>query len=145
MAKTIMDKKLVYKKEAYDIIGACFEVYNEKGSGLDEPMYQECLELEFSDRKLPCDPQFHVPAFYKGRRLKRTLIPDFLCYEKIILEIKAAKNICDEHRVQLYNYLKATGMKLGLLVNFGHYPGLEWERVVLDPGSRDDFPIELHT
>lgn len=139
-----MAGKLLFKNEAYQIMGACFEVYKEKGSGLDEPMYQECLEFEFSDRKMPCDSQFHVPAFYKGRRLKRTLIPDFLCYEKIILEIKAVKNLCDEHRAQVHNYLRATGLKLGLLVNFGHYPQVEWERIVLDSDSTDTSKMDLH-
>ena len=139
-----MSAKLLYKKEAYQIVGACFEVYNEKGSGLDEPMYQECLELEFSDRKMDCQPQSRIPAYYKGRKLKRELIPDLFCYQKIILEIKAAKKLCDEHRAQVHNYLKASGLKLGLLVNFGHYPGLEWERIVCNPDAVDDAKIDLH-
>ena len=122
--------ELIYKEEAYAVIGACFEVYNEKGSGFLEPVYQECLELEFGLRGLPCIPQVELQLTYKGRVLKKTYQPDFVCFEKILLEIKALSKLADEHRAQVHNYLKATGLRLGLLVNFGSKGELEYERIV---------------
>ncbi len=92
-------------------------------------MYQECLEIEFKLQNILCVPQQSLTLEYKGYRLKHVYEPDFICYEKIILEIKAVSRLTDEHRAQVINYLNATGFKLGLLVNFGHYPKLEWERL----------------
>ncbi len=111
-------------------MGACFEVYNDKGCGFLEPVYQECLEIEFGLRGLPCVPQAELQLTYKGRVLKKTYQPDFICFGKIILEIKAVSKLADEHRAQIYNYLKATGHRLGLLVNFGSKGKLEYERIV---------------
>ena len=121
---------ILYKDESYRIMGACFEVYNEKGSGFVEPVYQECLEIELGLQGTPSQPQQQLELRYKGRLLKQKYIPDFLCYDKIVLEIKAVSALTDEHRAQVHNYLKATGYRLGLLVNFGHYPKLEYERIV---------------
>ena len=123
--------ELLYKDESYAVIGACFEVYKEKGNGFVEPVYQECLELELAAHKIPFTAQGALRLTYKGTELKQRYIPDFLCYEKIILEIKAVKQLTDEHRAQVLNYLKATGLRLGLLVNFGHYPKVEYERIIL--------------
>ena len=113
-------------------MGACFEVYKEKGNGFLEAVYQECLVIELAESSIPFIEQARLPLTYKGRPLKQGYKPDFMCYEKIILEIKAVKNLTDEHRAQIINYLKATGLKLGLLVNFGQYPRLEYERFVND-------------
>ncbi len=121
---------IVYKDESYKITGACFEVYNEKGCGFVEPVYQECLALELGFQGIPFKEQLQLVLNYKSHRLKQTYKPDFICYEKIILEIKAVSALADQHRAQIHNYLKATGYKLGLLVNFAHYPKLEWERIV---------------
>jgi GxxExxY protein len=123
--------ELLYKDESYKIIGACFEVYTEKGNGFVEPVYQECLELEFSLQEIPCSAQATLRLSYKGRELKQRYVPDFMCYEKIIVELKAVTQLTDEHRAQVLNYLKATSYRLGLLVNFGHYPKLEYERIIL--------------
>jgi GxxExxY protein len=123
--------ELLYKDESFSIIGACFEVYKEKGNGFVEPVYQECLELELTAQKIPFTAQGALRLTYKGTELKQRYIPDFLCYDKIILEIKAVKQLTDEHRAQVLNYLKATGLRLGLLVNFGHYPKVEYERIIL--------------
>lgn len=112
-------------------MGACFEVYKEMGCGFLESVYQECLEIEFNNKGLPVKSQKLVSLKYKGQKLKHTFVPDFLCYEKIIVEIKAVSKIVDEHRLQMLNYLNATGYKLGLLVNFGHHPKIEYERFVL--------------
>jgi GxxExxY protein len=125
--------EIICREESYAIIGACFEVYKAMGPGflVLEPVYQECLEIEFGDRSLPFVPQAALALSYKGRPLKSRYTPDFVCHEKIILEIKAVSALTDEHRAQLINYLKATGYRLGLLVNFCHHPKLEWERFVL--------------
>lgn len=125
-----MSAEILNKDEAYRIVGACFEVYNEMGCGFVEPVYQECLEMEFMSRSLPFHPQRELGLIYKGRTLEQKYKPDFICFEKIIVEIKAVRELCDEHRAQVHNYLKATGYKLGLLVNFGHYPKVENERIV---------------
>jgi GxxExxY protein len=121
---------IVYKDESYAIMGACFEVYKEKGCGFVEPVYQECLEIEFEIQELPFKPQQELVLTYKNRQLKQKYVPDFLCHDKIILEIKAVEKLIDKHRAQVHNYLKATGYKLGLLVNFGDYPKVEYERIV---------------
>jgi GxxExxY protein len=123
--------ELLYKDESYAIIGACFEVYKEKGNGFVEPVYQECLELELLAQKIPFSAQSALRLTYKGIELKQRYIPDFICYDKIIVEIKAVKQLTDEHRAQVLNYLKATGLRLGLLANFGHYPKLDYERIIL--------------
>jgi len=121
---------ILYGDESYAIVGACFEVYKEKGCGFVEPVYQECLAIELDLRSIPFQAQRELRLSYKGRPLLQFYKPDFVCYEKIILEIKAVSKLADEHRAQLHNYLKATGMRLGLLINFGHFPQLELERIV---------------
>ena len=128
-------QQIVFKEESYRILGACFEVYKEKGNGFLEAVYQECLRLEFGDRGIPFTEKPRIALQYKERVLKHGYEPDFLCFGKIILEIKAVRNLTDEHRAQAINYLKATGMELALLVNFGHYPGIEHERFVNQPFS----------
>ena len=122
---------IVYKLESFEIMGACFEVYKEKGSGFVESVYQECLEMELSDRKIPFKAQVELALTYKGRPLKSKFKPDFICYGKIVVELKAVSVLTDEHRAQIQNYLRATKMKLGLPVNFRHYPRLEYERIVV--------------
>jgi GxxExxY protein len=122
--------ELIYKDEAYKIIGACFEVYNDKGSGFVEPVYQECLEIELGIQQIPFVSQAELSLFYKDRPLRQKYKPDFICFGKIIFELKAVSSILDEHRAQVHNYLKATGYKLGLLVNFSSFPDLYFERIV---------------
>ena len=122
---------IIYREESYAIIGACFEVYREKGCGFLEAVYQECLEIEFSNRSLPFQRHPSLALMYKGQLLKAKYTPDFICYNKIILELKAVSAITDEHRAQVYNYLRATGLRLGLLTNFAHHPKLGYERIVL--------------
>jgi GxxExxY protein len=125
-----MSEDILYKNESYRIMGACFEVYKEKGNGFLESVYQECAGFEFLDSSIPFVEQEHLKLSYKGRELKQGYKPDFICFDKIIVEIKAVKNLTDEHRAQIINYLKSTDLKLGLLVNFGHHPKLEYERFV---------------
>ena len=124
-------KQVLYREECYAIQGAVFEVYREMGSGFLEAVYQECTEEEFQTRKIPFLAQSEIPLFFKGRKLKQVYRPDFLCYEKIVVELKAVKDIDGEHRAQIFNYLKATKMRLGLPVNFGHFPKATVERFIL--------------
>ena len=122
-------KTILFKDECYEIQGAIFEVYKEMGSGFLEAVYQECLEKEFFKRDIPFQSQVELHLAYKGVVLKQTYKPDFICDEKIIVEIKAVKEIAPEFTAQILNYLKATGLELGLLVNFGSYPKVEIVRV----------------
>jgi GxxExxY protein len=122
---------IIYKLESYEIVGACFEVYKDKGCGFVESVYQECLEMEFTDRKIPFRAQVELALSYKGRPLKSKFKPDFICDDKIVVELKAVSALTDEHRAQVHNYLRATGMKLSLLVNFGHFPKIEYERIAV--------------
>lgn len=122
--------EILFKKESYKIMGACFEVYKEKGNGFLEPVYQECLEIELGLQSIPFAPQPELQLSYKGKVLTQTYKPDFICFDTIIVEIKAVSQLTNEHRAQVHNYLKATDMRLGLLVNFGHHPKVEWERIV---------------
>ena len=127
---------LVYKEDSYRIMGACFEVYKEKGCGFLEPVYQECMEIELALQGIQFIPKRSLSLSYKGRVLKNTYEPDFICVDKIILEIKAVSTLVDEHRAQVINYLNATGFKVGLLVNFGHYPKVEYERLANTRGKQ---------
>lgn len=124
-------EKIIYKDESYSIMGVCFEVYKQKGLGFVESVYQECLGIEMAIQNISFKSQQSLSLDYKGRILKHSYIPDIICYGKIIVELKAVKNLADEHRAQGINYLKATGFKLGILVNFSHYSRLEYERIVL--------------
>jgi len=125
-----MAGQILFKEESYKIVGACFAVYREKGQGFLEAVYQECLVLEFRSQGIPFVEKPPLQLLYKGQSLRQTYEPDFLCFGEIIVELKAASGIADEHRAQLINYLKATGKRLGLLVNFGRYPRLQYERLV---------------
>jgi GxxExxY protein len=122
--------ELRFKEESYRIMGACFEVYKETGCGFVEPVYQECLEIELAMQNIPFRAQEQLKLSYKQKPLRQFYVPDFICYGKIILEIKAVSKLCNEFRAQVHKDLKATGYQLGLLVNFGHYPQVEWERIV---------------
>ncbi|MBM9548050.1 GxxExxY protein [Leptospira sp. 201903074] len=125
-----MESELIYEEESFKIRGAIFQVYKEMGSGFLESVYQECLELELKKNQIPFQSQPELLLQYKGEKLLRKFVPDLIAFEKIIIEIKAVKNLAPEHRAQLINYLKASNLKLGFLVNFGHYPQVEIERVV---------------
>ena len=110
---------LLHAEETFRIRGAVFQVHNTLGSGFLEAVYQECLSLEFGDRGIPFRAQQPLAILYGDRRLRQTYVPDFICFDKIIVELKVAREIAPEHRAQMINYLNATRMKLGLLVNFG--------------------------
>ena len=122
--------ELVFEEESYAIRGACFEVYKEKGCGFLEAVYQECLEIELGLRGISFVVKPGLELEYKGRKLAAQYQPDLICCGKIIVELKAVQELNDQHRAQVHNYIKATGHRLGLLVNFGHFPKVEIERIV---------------
>jgi len=121
---------ILFKDESYEILGACFEVYKRLGTGYLESVYQEALEVEFRLRNVPFVRQARLQIEYRGVPLRHEFIADFVCFNEIILEVKAMKSLADEHRAQVINYLKTTGKQLGLLVNFGRYPRVEHERFI---------------
>ena len=123
--------EIIYREESYRIMGACFEVYTDKGCGFLEAVYHECLALEFTHQGIPFVSKQELPLHYRGQQLSQTYSPDFICFGKIIVEIKSVKALADEHRAQVHNYLHATRHGLGLLVNFGHFPKVEYERIAL--------------
>ena len=122
---------IIYKDESYKIVGAAFNVYNKLGHGFLEAVYQEALELEFKKQGIPYEREKELKITYDGVELKATYKADFVCYGKIIVELKAVSYLEDSHRAQVYNYLHATGFKLGLLMNFGNSDELEKERIVI--------------
>ena len=123
-----MINNIIFPEESYKIIGAALEVHNTLGCGFTEPLYQEALEKEYQLQGIPYEREktFHVN--YKGIELSKDFRADFICYDKIIVELKAVSDFCDEHFAQVYNYLKASGLQLGLLINFGKNK-LEYQRI----------------
>jgi len=110
--------ELIYKQECYDITGAVMDVHSNLGTGFLEEVYQEALEIEFKKRNIPYEREKTLNIFYKDVQLKKFYKADFICYDKIIVELKSVKEVLPEHRAQVMNYLKATGFKLGLIFNF---------------------------
>ncbi|MFP4548182.1 MAG: GxxExxY protein [Fidelibacterota bacterium] len=121
---------LIFKEESYKIQGAIFEVYKELGCGFLESVYQEALELEFTDRNIPYKAQPELDIDFKKKKLDSKFKPDFICYDKIILELKAVNELIKKHEAQVFNYLKAAKYQLGFLINFGHYPKVKIERII---------------
>ena len=125
-----MDMELLHREESYAVMGACFEVYKEMGCGFLEAVYQECLEMELELRGIAFRSQPTVPLHYKQKLLSQVYQPDFICFDKIVLEIKSVADVTDVHRAQVHNYLCATGYRVGVIANFNSHPKLEWERIV---------------
>ncbi len=123
--------EILYKDESYRIIGACFEVYNQKGFGFTEPIYQECLQVELGLQEIPFVAQPEIQLDYKGQLRTQFFKPDFICFGKIIVEIKTVSAFIDAHRAQAINYLNAMNFELALLVNFGAFPKLTYERLAM--------------
>jgi GxxExxY protein len=119
---------LIYKEEAYKIIGTAMAVHRELGHGFLEAVYQEAFEIELGLQGIPFESEVALPIEYKEIRLKKQYYADFICYNKIIVETKALNGLDTAHESQLLNYLKATGFKLGLLINFGS-PSLQYKRM----------------
>ncbi len=122
--------ELIFKDEVFAIIGAAMEVHSTLGPGFLEPVYQEAMEIESSARGLPFEAQKVLTIRYKEHILKKEYIPDFVYYGQIIAELKALDQLTSREESQILNYLKATGIKVGLLINFGSYRRLEWKRLV---------------
>jgi GxxExxY protein len=122
--------ELIFKEEVYAIVGAAMEVHREKGFGFSEAVYQECMEIELADRKISAVAQKEMCIAYKGRTLKKTYVVDFLAYGRIVVELKALDKLTSRDESQVINYLKSSGLEVGVLINFGA-PSLEWKRIVL--------------
>jgi GxxExxY protein len=120
---------LIYENETYQIVGACMAVHRELGFGFLEAVYQEALAIELKHRKIPHVRENVLTLYYKETKLQKLYIVDFICYNHIILEIKALSKLSIEHESQLLNYLKATNMKLGFLINFGE-KSLKYKRLI---------------
>lgn len=121
----------MFEQEGYDLVGAAMEVYNQQGHGFLEEVYQECLEIELGLRQIPFVSQPKLALRYKGHALDRFYRPDLYVYGGLVVELKAMKCLTDNESAQLLNYLKATGKRVGYLLNFGHPDKLEWKRMVL--------------
>jgi len=122
---------LVLADETFRIRGALIEVSNAMGCGFLEAVYQECVALELSRRGIAFVAMPRLQLDYKGVTLAQTYAPDFICFDQVIVELKAARDLAPEHRAQLYNYLRATGLRVGLLANFGGSGRVMIERVVM--------------
>jgi GxxExxY protein len=122
--------ELIFKDEVYAIMGAAMDVQRELGSGFLEPVYQEAMEMELTQRKIPFESQMNIRITYKGETLKKEYIADLICFGKILVELKAQDSLSGKEEAQVLNYLKATGIKVGLVINFGSHPKLEWKRLV---------------
>ena len=120
--------ELLYPKESYAIIGAAIEVHKQLGCGFTESVYQEAFAEELRLREIPFEREKVLTVTYKGKVLTKEFRADFVCYNKIIVELKAVVDFAEEHYAQVYNYLKASEMQLGLLINFGK-TSLEYKRI----------------
>ncbi|HEY2981661.1 MAG TPA: GxxExxY protein [Anaerolineales bacterium] len=123
--------ELLLKEEVFAIIGAAIEVHRELGPGFLEPVYQEALEIESDSRKLPFESQKVLQVRYKDQILRKQYLADIVYFKQIIVELKALDRLTGREEAQLLNYLKATGIRVGLLINFGSRGRLEWSRFVL--------------
>jgi GxxExxY protein len=123
--------ELLLKDEVFAVVGAAMEVYWQLGAGFLEPVYQEALEIELRNRHVPYEAQKHLIILYKGQPLKKEYLADLVCYGQIIVELKALGGLSGKEVAQLINYLKSTGMRVGLLFNFGSPGKLEWKRLVI--------------
>ena len=133
--------QLLLKEEVFAIIGAAMEVHREQGCGFAEPVYQECMEMKLEARNIPAAAQKEMPITYKGRLLKKTYIADFVACGKVIVELKALDKLTSREESQVINYLKASGLEVGVLINFGG-PSLEWKRLVLTNHSPESVDLQ---
>ncbi len=122
--------ELLLKEEVYRVMGCAFEVYNDLGCGFLEPVYQEAFELELAAQAISFEAQKRLQIFYKGQPLKKDYIADLIIIGQLVVELKAEEHLMPRDEAQLINYLKATRLRVGVLVNFGAFPKLEWKRFV---------------
>jgi GxxExxY protein len=123
--------QLMYQEETFAVLGTAIEVHKELGAGFLEGVYQEALEIELADRKIPFEPRKGLAIRYKGKPLRKVYEADVVCFEKTIVEMKALDRLSGKEEAQILHYLKASGMKVGLLINFGSHGRLEWRRFIL--------------
>jgi GxxExxY protein len=121
----------IYKDEGYKLMGAAFEVYNDRGPGLSEELYQECFEIELELRGIAFHTKQELKCLYKGRELKKRYIPDLFALGCLVVELKAVTELVAEHEAQLVNYMRIARQPVGYLINFGHKGTLEWKRFIL--------------
>ena len=126
-----MNRELLLKEEVYSIVGAAMEVHNVLGGGFGEPVYQECIQLEMGLRKIPFEAQKRLNIIYKGVLLQKEYFADLVCYGQIIVELKAINQMSGHEEAQVLNYLRATGLRVALLINFGDPMRLDWHRYIL--------------
>ncbi|MGE5609362.1 MAG: GxxExxY protein [Bacillota bacterium] len=124
-------REFLLKDETYAVVGAAMEVYNTLGPGFLEAVYQEALEVEFTERGIPFESQKPIMICYKNHLLQKHYIADVVCYGALLTELKAIENLTPREESQLINYMKATGLRVGLLLNFGHPKNLDWKRMIL--------------
>jgi GxxExxY protein len=122
--------ELIYKNEVYATIGAAMAVHTDLGAGFLEAVYQEAMEIELLERGIPYQAQAPISISYRNRLLKKKYQVDFICYEKVLVEIKSIRQLTENEEAQIFNYLRATKLKVGVLINFGSYGKLEWRRYV---------------
>ena len=123
-------KSEIYKDEGYKLMGAAFEVYNDRGYGMAEEIHQECLEIELELRGITFVPKLELVSFYKERVLKRRYVPDLFVFGSLVVELKAVTQLASEHEAQLINYRRISRQPVGYLINFGHKESLEWKRFI---------------
>lgn len=122
----------MYKQEGYNLVGAAIEVYNTLGHGFLEEVYQECMRMELTLQKIPFQNHPKLNLFYKDMPLEKYYVPDFYVYDGIVVELKAVKQLSEEHFAQIMNYLRATEKPVGYLLNFGCTEKLEWKRIIMN-------------
>ncbi|MEY2878811.1 MAG: hypothetical protein RLZZ15_1191 [Verrucomicrobiota bacterium] len=124
-------KPEICKDEGYKLMGAAFEVFNERGYGMAEEIYQESLEIELELRGIPFQSKRELVCFYKERELKKRYVPDLFVFNCLVVELKAVTELTADHETQLYNYMRITRQPVGYLINFGHRGTLEWKRLII--------------
>ncbi len=126
-----MQQKMKKDPKTHEIIGAAIEVHRELGHGFLESVYQEALQIEFSSRQIPFQKEVELPVYYKGTIISKSYKADFICYQGIVVELKALSQLSGKEESQIINYLKATGLEIGLLLNFGSR-SLEYKRFIFE-------------
>lgn len=124
-------KPEIFKNEGYQLMGAAFEVYNDRGYGMAEEIYQESLEIELELRAVPYQAKQDLTCYYKGRELKKRYVPDLFVFKSLVVELKAVTQLISDHEAQLINYLRLSRQPVGYLINFGHKDTLEWKRLII--------------
>lgn len=135
-------KSGIYRDEGFRFMGAAFEVYNDRGFGMAEEVYQECVEIELDLRGIPYDAKAELRCCYKGHELRKRYIPDLFVFGCLVVELKAVETLLPEHEAQLFNYMRISRQPVGYLVNFGHRDTLEWKRLILSEFAPEEISAD---